>query len=80
MFDVLKIMAINQTEKLSLKKNPRFLEAVVIIVSVLGTGMVNVDTTAVNVALPSIQTAFGIDITGVQWLVDIYLLTVTTLL
>ncbi|MEM7335723.1 MAG: MFS transporter, partial [Chloroflexota bacterium] len=48
--------------------------------SVLGTGMVNVDTTAVNVALPSIQTAFGIDISGVQWLVDVYLLTVTTLL
>ena len=73
-------MAINPATKSRLSQNPRFLEVFVLIASVLGTGMVNVDTTAVNVALPSIQTAFGIDISGVQWLVDIYLLTVTTLL
>ncbi|MEM7347684.1 MAG: MFS transporter, partial [Chloroflexota bacterium] len=60
--------------------SPRFIEAMVILVAVLGTSMVNIDTTAVNVALPSIQLALGIDITGVQWLVDIFLLTIATLL
>lgn len=59
---------------------PKFLEAMVILIAVLGTSMVNIDTTAMNIALPSIQQALDVDIGGVQWIIDINLLTISTLL
>lgn len=49
-------------------------------VAVLGTGMVYLDQTAVNVALPKIQVALQASIGGLQWIVDIYILTLATLL
>ena len=58
----------------------RFTEAMVILVAVLGTGMLNLDTNAINVALPTIQVALGIDIAGMQWIIDSFILTMATLL
>lgn len=58
----------------------QFAEKMVMLVAVLGTGMVYLDQTALNVALPSLQIALNADIGGVQWLIDIYILTLATLL
>ncbi|MEM7538949.1 MAG: MFS transporter, partial [Chloroflexota bacterium] len=73
-------MTTTNTTQSKITTSPLLLEAVVILVAVLGTSMVNIDTTAVNVALPSIQQSFGLDIGGVQWIVDSFLLTIATLL
>jgi EmrB/QacA subfamily drug resistance transporter len=55
-------------------------ELMVLLVTILGTGMVYLDQTAVNVALPTIQHDLNADIGGLQWLVDIYILTLAVLL
>ena len=60
------------------KFKPSFVEAMVIAVAVLGTIMVNVDSTAVNVALPKIMSDLGMDIGGAQWLIDLFLLSLAT--
>ena len=60
--------------------SPRFTEAMVMLVAVLGTAIVYLDQTAVTVALPTIQTAFEASLGGLQWVVDIYILTLGTLL
>jgi EmrB/QacA subfamily drug resistance transporter len=52
----------------------------VIAVAVLGTSIVNVDTTAVNVALPKIMAEFDIEISGAQWLIDLFLLSLATIM
>lgn len=48
--------------------------------TVLGTSMALLDTTAVNVALPSIGADLGARFSGLQWTVDAYLLTLGSLL
>jgi EmrB/QacA subfamily drug resistance transporter len=58
----------------------RFTEVMVLLVTILGTGMVYLDQTALNVALPAIQVSLRIDVGGLQWLVDIYILTLAVLL
>jgi EmrB/QacA subfamily drug resistance transporter len=55
-------------------------ELMVLLVAILGTGMVYLDQTALNVALPSIQRDLNADIGGLQWMVDIYMLTLAVLL
>ncbi|MBW7458747.1 DHA2 family efflux MFS transporter permease subunit, partial [Paenibacillus sepulcri] len=40
----------------------------------LGVFMVYLDSTIVNTALPSIQQSFGLGVSGLQWLLDIYVL------
>ncbi len=46
----------------------------------LGTFMLLLDVTIVNVALPAIQTALGASFGGLQWIVDAYALTLAALL
>ena len=52
----------------------------VLLVTILGTGMVYLDQTAVNVALPAIQVDLQADVGGLQWLIDIYILALAVLL
>jgi len=46
-----------------------------LIVLCLGTVMIVLDTTIVNVALPSIRTALGFSETSLVWVVNAYMLT-----
>jgi len=46
----------------------------------LGFFMIMVDTTIVNIAIPTLQTAFDADLTAVGWVNSAYLLTFATLL
>jgi anaerobic C4-dicarboxylate transporter len=48
--------------------------------AVLGSGIALLDGTVVNVALPSIGRELGADLTGQQWVLDGYLLTLSALL
>ncbi len=61
-------------------RSSRFLEFIVVLVAGMGGSMVTIDTTAVNVALPTIQVVFATDIGGIQWLIDIFILILATLL
>src|SRR5215218_8841823 len=48
--------------------------------TVLGSGMAFLDGTVVNVALPSISDDLGTSLTGLQWTVNAYLVTLSALL
>jgi EmrB/QacA subfamily drug resistance transporter len=48
--------------------------------TVLGSGMAFLDGTVVNVALPSISEDLGASVTGLQWIVNAYLVTLSALL
>ena len=52
----------------------------VLLVTVLGSGLVVLDATVVNVALPAIGQDFGVSLTGLQWIVNAYTLTLAGLL
>src|SRR5579864_5746941 len=52
----------------------------VIAAMVLGSGIVFLDGTIVNVALPAIGKALKTGVTGLQWTVDAYLVLLTALL
>ena len=52
----------------------------VLIASVLGSGVVFLDGTVVNVALPAIRAALHGDLADQQWVVEAYLLTLSSLL
>lgn len=52
----------------------------VVAAAVLGSGMATLDSTVVNVALPSIATDLGADFAGLQWVVTGYTLTLASLL
>jgi EmrB/QacA subfamily drug resistance transporter len=52
----------------------------IIAATVLGSGIAFLDSTVVNVALPSIAKDFNSDIASLQWTVDAYLVTLTALL
>ncbi|MFN2490171.1 MAG: MFS transporter [Actinomycetota bacterium] len=52
----------------------------VIIAAVLGSGIAFIDSTVVNVALPAIRAELGGGLTGLQWTVDAYLLTLGALI
>ena len=45
-----------------------------------GLGMALLDVTAVNVAVPSIQSSLGADVRGLSWVIDGYTLTFASLL
>src|ERR1700740_1768189 len=45
-----------------------------------GVFMLLLDITIVNVALPDIQSAFGASLSGLQWVIDAYALTLAALL
>src|SRR6185295_4246698 len=48
--------------------------------TILGSAMAIVDGTVVNVALPVLQKSIGADVTQAQWIVDAYLLVLSSLL
>ncbi len=48
--------------------------------TVLASGMAFVDATVVNVALPTLSRALGASVSGLQWIVDAYLLTLAAFL
>src|SRR3954447_24467368 len=48
--------------------------------TVLGSGMAFLDGTVVNVALPSISNDLGTSVSGLQWIVNAYLVTLSALL
>jgi MFS family permease len=52
----------------------------VIAASVAGSGIAFLDATVVNVALPHISEDLGGGLTGLQWTLDAYLVTLTSLL
>ena len=52
----------------------------VLLVTVLGSGLVALDATVVNVALPAIAQDFGASFMGLQWIVNAYSLTLAGLL
>ena len=52
----------------------------VIVASVLGSGVVFLDGTVVNVALPAISTELDASVRGLQWMLDGYLVTLSALL
>ena len=52
----------------------------VLVAAILGTTVVTVDSTVVNVALPAIQSELGGGLAGQQWVSNAYLLTLSSLL
>lgn len=48
--------------------------------AVLGSGIAFLDSTVVNVALPAIADDLGADVQGLQWVVDAYLVTLSSLI
>src|ERR1700761_337 len=52
----------------------------VLAATILGSSMAFLDGTVVNLALPSLQSAFGANISAVQWVVEAYALTLASLL
>src|SRR5215467_12881969 len=57
------------------KRNKRLsYKWMVVIVAIFGTLMSAVDKTIMNIAIPQIQHAFGIDLHSVQWVATSYLL------
>jgi len=52
----------------------------VIAATVLGSGIAFLDSTVVNVALPAIAADLDIGVSGLQWTLDAYLVTLTSLL
>ena len=52
----------------------------VVLATVLGSGMVLLDTTAVNVALPTVGRALGASLGGLQWIVSGYTLALAALI
>src|ERR671920_1555460 len=51
-----------------------------LIACILGSGIVFLDGTVMNVALPAIQEDLGADLAEQQWIVEAYLLTLSSLL
>lgn len=57
-----------------------FAEKMALTIAILSTGIVFLDQTAVNVALPAIQKSLNADISALQWIIDIYLLVLSVLM
>ncbi len=52
----------------------------VLAATVLGSGMVFLDGTVVNIAVPALGRSFHTGISGIQWVLDVYLVTLASLL
>src|SRR5262249_18067158 len=52
----------------------------VLVATVLGSGVAFLDGTVVNVALPRIAADFNTGLSGLQWVLDAYMLTLTALI
>jgi EmrB/QacA subfamily drug resistance transporter len=53
---------------------------IVVLTTVLGSGIALLDSTVVNVALPTIGRDLGADLAGVQWVISAYALTLAALI
>lgn len=51
-----------------------------LLATILGSGIVIVDSTVVNIALPHISESLGASLSGLQWIIDSYLLTLSALI
>lgn len=63
----------------SIKESPRYRWMIMANVSI-GTFMATLDSSIVNVALPTLSASLKTDLTTLQWVVTAYLLTITSLL
>ena len=61
-------------------RSAQWIEVMVLVVAVFGNGMVYLDQSALNVALPVIQRELQADVVGLQWIIDIYILVAVVLL
>ena len=52
----------------------------ILVAAVLGSSLVFIDGTVVNVVLPFLQTSLGATVFGVQWVVEAYALFLSALL
>jgi len=52
----------------------------VLAATIVGSSMAFIDSTVVNVALPALQSSFGVSVVSVQWVVEAYGLTLATLI
>ncbi len=59
---------------------PRHLEAWILAATILGSSMVFIDGSVVNVALPAVQRDLHADVAGVQWVVEAYALFLAALI
>ena len=55
-------------------------QRVVLVATILGSSMAFLDGTVVNLALPTLQRVFGVNVSVVQWVVEAYALTLASLL
>src|ERR1700761_1587833 len=55
-------------------------ERLVLVATILGSSMVFLDGTVVNLALPTLQKSFAANISAVQWVVEAYALSLASLL
>src|SRR2546421_2443006 len=53
---------------------------ITLVAAILGSGIVFLDATVVNIALPAIRGDLGGGLAGQQWVVEAYLLTLSALL
>ena len=60
--------------------NDQGVKRTVLVVSIVGSGIVFLDTTIINVALPSIRSSLHGSLADQQWVVEAYLLTLSSLL
>jgi EmrB/QacA subfamily drug resistance transporter len=58
----------------------RKVERTVLVATILGSGMVFLDGTVVNLALPALQKTFNANLSVVQWIVESFALTLASLL
>ena len=52
----------------------------ILLATILGSALAFIDGSAVNVALPVLQTSLGADVSQTQWVVDAYLLVLSSLM
>src|SRR5438132_1478164 len=61
-------------------RSPAAIKRLTLIATILGSGIALLDGTVVNVALPTIQRGLGGGLAGQQWIVNGYLLTLSSLI
>ena len=61
-------------------EKPTRVEQMALIVAVLSSGIVFLDQTALNVAIPAIQQSFEANLNAIQWIHNIYLLVLSVLM
>ena len=52
----------------------------ILLATILGSSMVFIDSSVVNVALPRLQTDLAASLTSVQWVVEVYILFLAALM